>query len=113
MSTKVNYAHNQQLSTTASDIIAAVPSGTISTPSVLSFYNTNASARRFVTVYIVEDGGDADTGTIKDSESIPAGGIWYPFAIINENFTAGMRLMADQDSGTDVNVNCSGLDDSV
>ena len=113
MSNKVNYAHNQQLSTTATDIISSVPSGTISTPSVISFYNTNSTTRRFVTVYIVESGGAADTGTIKVSESIPPGGVWYPFQVINENFTVGMKLMADQDVGTDVNVNCSGLDDNI
>lgn len=112
MSSKANYAHNQQLSTTASDVISAVPAGTISTPSVLTFTNT-ATIRRFVTVYIVETGGAADTGTTKVSLSIPAGGIWYVFEVINENFTAGMKLMAKQDVGTDVNVNCSGLDDNV
>lgn len=110
---RANFAHNQQLSTTATNIISPVPTGVISTPWTLSFTNTSTTTARLVSVYIVEDGGTADTGTSIASKSIQPGKAWVCTQALNENFTAGMSLKADQDVGTDVNVNCSGVNEST
>lgn len=102
-----NFTHNNQLSSTAEDIISAVPSNTKQIVRKLSFRNTGATTRT-VTVYVVESSGTADTGTELAVKAILGGKEWNCIQVQGETFTEGMTLQAKQDAGTDVNVNASG-----
>jgi len=108
--TERNYAHNTQLSATATDIVSSVPQGVVSVVSKLSFYNSSTTTNREVILYAVESGGTAGTGNILARRSIPPQQPWNVMEAITERLTAGMKLQAVQDAGTDVNVNCSGAD---
>lgn len=111
--TEKNYAHNTQLSTSATDIVGAVPTAVVSVVSKLSFYNSSTTNNRQVTVYAVESGGTAGTGNILAKRSISPGQTWNVVEAITERLSAGMKLQAVQDAGTDVNANCSGADFSA
>lgn len=103
-----NFTHNNQLSSAAESIIAAVPANTKQIVRKLSFRNTGTTTRT-VTVYVVESGGTADTGTELQAKGIVGGKEWNCILIQGEVLTEGMTLQAKQDAGTDVNVNCSGI----
>ena len=103
-----NYTHNNQLSTSAENIIAAVASNTKEIVRKLSFTNTNTTTVRTVTVYIVETSGTADTGTTLKVKAISPNKTWNCIEAQGETLTTGMSLQAKQDTGTDVNANCSG-----
>lgn len=105
--TPQNYSHNNQLSSSAESLIAAVSANTTEIVRTLKFRNTGSSVRT-VTVYIVESGGSADTGTELIAKAISAGKTWNVIDVQGESFTEGMSLQAKQDAGTDVNANCSG-----
>jgi len=106
----VNYAHNKQLSTVITDIISLVQTGVVANPSKLSFYNSSSTSARIVTVYVIESGGSADTGTILASKTIAPGKTWNVIEIQGESIEAGMKVQAGQSAGTDINANCSGSD---
>jgi hypothetical protein len=106
--TPTNYVKNTQLSTTPVDIVPAVASGVQSVVSKLSFYNTSATETRQVTVYVVENGGTADTGNTLVVRAVGPGKSWNNVEILREVFVNGMKAQASVDAGSDVNVNCSG-----
>ncbi len=108
--TERNYSHNTQLATSAVDIVSAVPTGTVSVVSKLSFYNSSTTDNRLVTVHAVESGGTADAGNTLARRSIPPLQTWNVVEAVTERLTAGMKIQATQDAGTDVNANCSGAD---
>ena len=103
-----NFSHNNQLAGSAVKIIVAVPENTKQVVRKLSFRNTGAS-NRTVTVYVVQSGGGASTGNELQVKAIPPGKEWNCTLIQAEVFDTGMTLQAKQDTGTDVNVNCSGV----
>ena len=105
--TPANFSHNNQLSSAAEDLISAVQASEKQIIRKLSFRNTGTTTRT-VTVYIVESGGTADTGTELDVKGIPGGGVWNVLVAQGEVLTSGMTLQAKQDTGTDINSNCSG-----
>ncbi len=102
-----NFSNNNQLSSSAEDLISAVPAKTKQIVRKLSFRNTGTTSRT-VTVYVVESAGSADTGTELAEKAIPGGKEWNVLLVQGEVFTEGMTLQAKQDTGTDVNANCSG-----
>ncbi|MEE9304393.1 MAG: hypothetical protein V3U84_11520 [Thiotrichaceae bacterium] len=108
--TPQNYAHNTQLATSAVDVVPTVASNTSAVVRKLSFYNSSTTTNRTVTVYVVESGGTADTGTTLAVKAIPPLKTWNVIEIQAEIIETGMKVQADQDVGTDVNVNCSGAD---
>ena len=110
MRTPRNYAHDTQLSSSAVTLIDAVTTGIKANPSKLSFYNSSTTVARLVTVYVVEDSGTADTGNTLAVKSVAPLKTWNVVEIQGEVFSEGMTLQATQDSGTDVNANCSGND---
>lgn len=110
MRTPRNYSHNKQLATSAVTLITAVSTGVKSSPSKLSFYNSNTTTARLVTVYVVEASGTADTGTTLAVKSIAPLKTWNVAEIQGEVFIEGMTLQAKQDVGVEVNANCSGND---
>jgi len=103
-----NFKHNTQLAVSAVDVVSAVADNTKMVIRKLSFYNSNTTTDRSVTVYVVETSGSADTGTTAVSKSISPLKTWNVIEVQGEVLSAGMSLKADQDVGTDVNVNCSG-----
>jgi len=105
--TPVNYAHDTQLSTAALTIIGPTVAGTKDIVRKLSFYNTGTTART-VTVYVVETGGTAGTANTLMTKGIAGGEAWNCIEIQAEVFLPGMSLQLAQDTGTDVNTNCSG-----
>ncbi|MBL4651266.1 MAG: hypothetical protein JKY53_00165 [Flavobacteriales bacterium] len=74
----------------------------------MSFYNSNTTTNRIVTVYVVETSGTADTGNTLVVKSIPPEKTWNVIEIQGEVLTTGMTVQAKQDTGTDVNANVSG-----
>ena len=102
-----NFTHNNQLSSTAEAIISAVPSNTKQIVRKLSFRNTGSTLRT-VTVNVVEVSGTAGTANEIAVKSIPGGKEWNCILVQGEVLTTGMSLQVKQDTGTDVNVNCSG-----
>ena len=102
-----NFTHNNQLSTTAEAVVSTVAANTKQVVRKLSFRNTGTTTRT-VTVYVVESGGVADTGTEVAEKAIIGGKEWNCILVQGEVLTSGMSLQAKQDAGTDVNVNCSG-----
>lgn len=106
--TPENFSSNTQLSTSAAAIIEEVATGVKANPSKLSFYNSNTTTARLVTVYVVESSGSADTGNTLVTKSIAPLKTWNVAEIQGEVFSEGMTLQAKQDAGTDVNANCSG-----
>lgn len=102
-----NFSHNNQLSSVAEALISAVPANSKQIVRKLSFRNTGAITRT-VTVYVVESGGTADTGTELQVKAIPGGKEWNCILVQGEVFLEGMTLQAKQDTGTDVNANASG-----
>jgi hypothetical protein len=109
MRTPNNYAHNQQLSSSASDVVGTVTLGTTAVVRKLSFYNSGSTLRT-VTVYVVEASGSAGTVNTLAVKQIPGGRTWNVIEIQGESITVGMKVQASQDAGTDINVNCSGTD---
>lgn len=107
--TFVNYSHNRQLNTVATDVVEAVEINTVANIRKLSFYNSNTTTNRTVTVYVVESSGTADTGNTLTVRTIPPLKTWNCLEIQGENIESGMKAQAKQDIGTDVNVNCSGV----
>ena len=59
---------------------------------------------------MVEDSGTADTGNTLAINTIQPNKTWLCIEAIGQTITGGMTLQAKQDSGTDVNVTCSGED---
>ena len=104
-----NFSHNEQLSSTVGVLVPVVPNNTKSVVRKLSFYNSGAVERE-ITLYVVESGGVADTGTTIVVKSITPGTTWNVAEVRNEVLETGMSLQAKQDAGTDVNANCSGAD---
>lgn len=102
-----NFNNTNQLSSTAEDIVAAVAASTKSIVRKLSFRNTSSS-NRTVTVYVIASGGSAGTTNELVVKAIAPGKTWNVIEIQGEVLEAGMKLQAKQDSGTDVNANCSG-----
>lgn len=105
-----NYASDTQLGTSVVDIISQVAAATNANPSKLSFYNSNTTTARTVTVHVVESGGTADTGNTLVQKSIPPLKTWNVVEIQGEVLAAGMKLQASQGVGEDVNANCAGSD---
>lgn len=103
-----NFVNTTQLSSTASDVVSVIPAGTKAVVRKLSFKNTGSSTRT-VTVYVIASGGTSGTTNILDDKAIPAGKTWNVLLIQGESIEAGMKVQADQDTGTDVNANCSGV----
>lgn len=102
-----NFTNTNQLSSTAEDIVSAVPANTKAIIRKLSFRNTGSSTRT-VTVYVVASGGTAGILNELTVKAIPAGKEWNVILAQGETFAPGMKLQAKQDAGTDVNANCSG-----
>ena len=104
-----NYAHNTQLSSTATVLITVVPSNTKAVVKKLSFYNSGTT-NRLVKIYVVPISGSIAITNLEVEKSIAPQKTWDVIAILNEVFETGMTLQATVDSGTDVNANCSGAD---
>lgn len=107
-STPKTFAIETQLSTTALTIHTPSAASEIGVFSTLSFYNTNTTTSREVTVYRVKSGGTAGTVNILDRQSIAPQSRWICIPAINSVVEFGEKLQAVQDTGTDVNVNASG-----
>ena len=103
-----NFSHSKQLGATADEIIDVVPANTTQVVRKLSFRNTG-TVNRTVTVYVVQTGGAAAVTNELQVKAIPAGKEWNCTLIQAETFETGMTLQAKQDTGSDVNVNCSGV----
>jgi len=106
--TPTNFTHNNQLSTVAESLYSPSSSSESATVRKLSFYNSNTTTNRTVTVYVVESSGTADTGTTLAVRVIPPLKSWSCVEVQGEVISGSMSLQAKQDAGTDVNVNCSG-----
>ena len=102
-----NFTNTTQLSSTAADVVAAVPSNTKAVVRKLSFRNTGSS-NRTVTVYVIASGGSAGTTNELAEKAIAPGKTWNVIEIQGEILEPGMKAQAKQDAGTDVNANCSG-----
>lgn len=107
--TPQNYAHNTQLSSTATVLVPVVVQNTSAVVRKLSFYNSGVVSRT-VTVNVVEASGVADTGNTEVVKTITPGKTWNVIEIQGEILETGMSVQATQDSGADVNANCSGAD---
>ena len=103
-----SFSIEKQLSTTPINIVNPAASATQSVVTTLSFFNTNTTERRKVTVYRIPSGKDADTKNIIAEEDIGPRDSWLNTELLSEVFTNGMFAQAVVDEGTDVNVNCSG-----
>lgn len=103
-----NFSHNNQLNSSGVMIIEAVAPRTKQVVRKLSFRNTGASTRA-VTVYVVQSGGSLGVTNELQVKSIPAGKEWNCTLVQAEVFDEGMTLQATQDTGADVNINCSGV----
>ena len=103
-----NFVINTQLSTTAASLHTPTASGESSIIRKLSFYNSNTTTSREVTVYMVESSGTAGTTNTLVKRTIPPLKVWNCVEAQGEVLEFGMSLQADQDTGADVNVNCSG-----
>jgi hypothetical protein len=103
-----NFKNTTQLSSTAADVVAAIASNSKAVVRKLSFYNSGSS-NRTVTVYVIASAGSAGTTNILAVKTIPPGKTWNCIEIQGEVLTTGMKVQAKQDSGTDVNANCSGV----
>ncbi len=107
--TPQNYAHNTQLSSTATALVPVVVQNTSAVVRKLSFYNSGTSSR-VVTVYVVEPSGSASTSNTEVVKTIPPKKTWNVIEIQGEILETGMSVQAIQDAGADVNANCSGAD---
>ena len=107
--TPQNYASNLQLSSAVADIVSTVTTNTRVVVRKLSFYNSGTVSRA-ITVHVVESAGTADTGNTLVVKAIPPGKTWNVIEIQGEILETGMKVQAKQDTGTDVNANCSGAD---
>ncbi len=106
--TSKNLSSNNQLSTTAESLNDAVVSLTQVVIRKLSFYNSNTTTPRTVTIHIVEASGTADAGNTLVKKTIPSLKSWNCVDIQGEVLEEGMTVQASQDAGTDVNSNMSG-----
>lgn len=106
--TPKTFAIETQLSTTPVTIRTPSASTEINVFSTLSFYNTNSTTAREVTVYRIKSGGTAGTTNILDRQTIAPKSQWICIAAINSVLEYGELMQAIQDTGTDVNVNASG-----
>lgn len=107
--TPQNYAHNTQLSSTATVLVPVVAQNTSAVVRKLSFFNSG-TVNRTVTVYVVEASGVAATKNTEVVKTIPPGKTWNVIEIQGEILETGMSVQAIQDAGADVNANCSGAD---
>lgn len=107
-STPKTFAIETQLSTTAVTIHTPSAASELAVFSTLSFYNTNETTSREVTVHRVKSGGTAGTVNILDRQTIAPKSRWICVAGINSTLEFGEKMQAVQDIGTDVNVNASG-----
>jgi hypothetical protein len=103
-----NFTNTTQLSSSASDVVGVVPTSTKSVIRKASFYNSGSS-NRAVTIYVIASGGTAGTTNILVKKSIAPGKTWNCIELQGEVLEVGMKVQAIQDAGTDVNVNCSGV----
>lgn len=103
-----NFKNTTQLSSSAGDITPTTAAGVKALVRKLSFYNSGSSTRT-VTVYLLASGGTAGTTNILAVKAIPAGKTWICGEAYQEVLEEGMKMQAIQDAGTDVNVNCSGV----
>lgn len=101
------FAIQKQLSSTASDIVAAAVANTQRHVTSMSFHNSGGSTRT-VTVYKVPSAGTAGTTNILAVQAIPSGKTWICYPAINEILEVGQFIQAKQDAGTDINANSSG-----
>lgn len=106
--TPENFAIETQLSTGASAVVPVVPASTSSIIRKVSFYNSNTTTTRTVTVYAVPSAGTASTGNIMVIKAIAPQKTWNCLEAQGEVLETGMSLQAAQDAGTDVNANASG-----
>jgi len=107
-STPKTFKIETQLSTAASTIQTPSSSSEVTVFSTLSFFNTNSTTSREVTVYRVASGGTAGTTNIFDRQTIAPLSRWICTVAINSVLEFGQSLQALQDTGADVNVNASG-----
>ena len=103
-----NFSLNNQLTTAAENLSGTVVTATQSVIRKLSFFNSNLTDTRTVTVYMVESGGTADTGNTIKVKSIPPQQSWNCLEVQGEVLETGMTVQASQDAGADVNTNMSG-----
>ena len=104
-----NFRNTHQLSSAATDVVEDVLANTWAIVRKLSFRNTGMATRK-VTVYVLANGGASGGTNELAVKSIPPGTQWNVIEAQGEVLTAGMSMQAKQDAGTDVNVNCSGVD---
>jgi hypothetical protein len=107
-STPKTFAIETQLATSAVTIHTPSAASEIGVFSTLSFYNTNATDPREVTVYRVAASSTAGTTNILDRQSIAPKSRWICVPAINSTIEFGESIQAVQDAGADVNVNASG-----
>jgi len=103
-----NFTINTQLSSTAAALFATPITGQVKLVNQLVFRNTSASSRT-ITVYMVQSGGSAATTNELASRAIPPGREWMCIEAQAATLNEGQTLQAKQNTGTDVNVNCSGV----
>lgn len=103
-----NITINTQLSTTAAALNTLPASGESLIVRKISFYNSSTTLSRQVTVYIVESSGTAGTANTLVKRTIPPLKTWNCVEAQGEVLEVNMSIQADQDAGTDVNVNCAG-----
>lgn len=108
--TPKRFAIETQLQTTPVDIIPNVGVNAVDVVRTLIFYNSSSTDTRSVTVYNVPSGGTAGTANILAVKAIAPGKTWNVIEAQGQNFEEGQKLQAAQDAGTDVNVNCSGVE---
>jgi len=105
--TPENFSANNQLSTTAESLNAAILASSQAVIRKLSFYNSSILSR-IITVHVVESGGTADTGNTLVVKTVPPLKTWNCLEIQGEVLEVGMTIQASQDVGTDINSNMSG-----
>jgi len=106
--TPSNFSVNNQLSTAAEALNETISSSSQAVIRKLSFYNSNSTTAREVTVNVVEAGGTADDGNTLVVKTIPPLKSWNCLEIQGEVLEVGMTVQASQDAGADVNSNMSG-----
>lgn len=103
-----NFSLNNQLSTTAEILHTPSASGESAIIRKLSFYNSNTTTARQVTVYIVQTSGSAATTNTMAVKTIPPLKTWNCLEAQGEVLEFGVSLQVDVDAGTDVNANMAG-----
>ena len=103
-----SFSIEKQLSTAPINIVNPAANSTQSVVTALTFFNTSTTEYRLVTVYRIPSGGTAGINNIISKHSIAPGKSAIDIDVLSQVFTNGMFCQAVVDSGTDVNVNCSG-----